>query len=297
MLKFLGSTVGIIFLIGLIVRSSCSKSSSRRAGECGHSRSDSLSIAGRGRRPRGRRRRRDQRPARRTARRRPRHARSSTNTTSATSRRPNCARPIKRSRRADQAGARAFRLLRRRGQEEPDRRRRPSGWKATFTMTPGEPAIVRRRASKSRARARSSAAWRNALAGFVPKVGERLDHATYEASKAVIDTSLRGAGYLDAKIHAAARDGEARRISPRKSISRGRAGRATSSATCASRAMRRSRKNSCASSSRGAKTRTSTPSRCSTCSSAWWMPTTSSWCRCSRRSTRRKTARCRSTCC
>ena len=38
-----------------------------------------------------------------------------------------------------------------------------------------------------------------ALAGFAPKVGDRLDHATYEASKAVIDTSLRGAGYLDAK--------------------------------------------------------------------------------------------------
>ena len=33
----------------------------------------------------------------------------------------------------------------------------------------------------------------------MPKVGERLDHATYEASKAVIDTSLRGAGFLDAK--------------------------------------------------------------------------------------------------
>ena len=33
-----------------------------------------------------------------------------------------------------------------------------------------------------------------------PRVGDRLDHATYEASKAVIDTSLRGAGFLDAKI-------------------------------------------------------------------------------------------------
>ena len=33
----------------------------------------------------------------------------------------------------------------------------------------------------------------------MPKVGERLDHPTYEASKAVIDTSLRGSGFLDAK--------------------------------------------------------------------------------------------------
>jgi translocation and assembly module TamA len=38
-----------------------------------------------------------------------------------------------------------------------------------------------------------------AVAGFAPRVGDRLDHATYEASKQVIDSSLRGSGYLDAK--------------------------------------------------------------------------------------------------
>ena len=94
-----------------------------------------------------------------------------------------------------------------------------------------------------------------------------------------------------------ARDREARGGIRARSISPGRAARATSSATCASPAMRRSPKNSCATSCRGAKARTSTPSRCSICSSGWSMRTISSSCRCSRRSTRRRTARCPSTCC
>ena len=71
--------------------------------------------------------------------------------------------------------------------------RRDSTWR---------PAIRRscaRRTSKCWARARNSGACAEAVDGFAPKVGDRLDHATYEASKAVIDTTLRGAGFLDAK--------------------------------------------------------------------------------------------------
>ncbi len=75
-----------------------------------------------------------------------------------------------------------------------------NGWTARFDVVPGDPVIVREERvdviGEGKERRRVAAA----LAGFVPKVGERLDHPTYEASKAVIDTSLRGAGYLDAKF-------------------------------------------------------------------------------------------------
>ncbi|MEJ0087988.1 MAG: outer membrane protein assembly factor [Pseudomonadota bacterium] len=74
------------------------------------------------------------------------------------------------------------------------------GWKAKFTITPGEPAIVRTERVEVVGDGNEQRRVRNALDGFVPKVGERFDHASYEASKAVIDSSLRGAGYLDATI-------------------------------------------------------------------------------------------------
>jgi len=74
-----------------------------------------------------------------------------------------------------------------------------TGWTARFDVVPGDPVIVREEhvdvIGDGKDRRRVTAA----IAGFLPKVGERLDHPTYEASKAVIDTSLRGAGYLDAK--------------------------------------------------------------------------------------------------
>ena len=75
-----------------------------------------------------------------------------------------------------------------------------NGWKAKFTVTPGDPAIVRTERVEVAGDGKDQRRVQNSLAGFVPKVGERLDHASYEASKAVIDSSLRGAGYLDAKI-------------------------------------------------------------------------------------------------
>jgi translocation and assembly module TamA len=74
-----------------------------------------------------------------------------------------------------------------------------TGWTARFDVVPGNPVIVREEhvdvIGEGKDRRRVTAA----IAGFLPKVGERLDHPTYEASKAVIDTSLRGSGYLDAK--------------------------------------------------------------------------------------------------
>ena len=74
------------------------------------------------------------------------------------------------------------------------------GWKAKFTVTPGAPAIVRSARVEVVGDGKDQRRVKNAIEGFVPKVGERLDHASYEASKAVIDSSLRGAGYLDAKL-------------------------------------------------------------------------------------------------
>jgi translocation and assembly module TamA len=74
-----------------------------------------------------------------------------------------------------------------------------SGWKAKFTITPGDPAIVQATRVEVLGEGKEHRRVATAIAGFAPKVGERLDHATYEASKQVIDSSLRGSGYLDAK--------------------------------------------------------------------------------------------------
>ncbi|HET9472447.1 MAG TPA: outer membrane protein assembly factor [Steroidobacteraceae bacterium] len=75
-----------------------------------------------------------------------------------------------------------------------------NGWKARFSVAPGKPAIVRSERVEVHGEGREQRRVTEAVASFAPRVGDRLDHATYEASKAVIDTSLRGAGFLDAKI-------------------------------------------------------------------------------------------------
>lgn len=74
-----------------------------------------------------------------------------------------------------------------------------SGWKARITVQPGEPAIVRRAVVEVAGAGKDQRRVREAVQNFQPKEGARLDHPTYEASKAVIETSLRGSGYLDAK--------------------------------------------------------------------------------------------------
>jgi translocation and assembly module TamA len=74
-----------------------------------------------------------------------------------------------------------------------------NGWKARLVVQPGEPAVVRRADVEVRGEGKDQRRVAEAVRNFQPKAGARLDHATYEASKAVIETSLRGSGYLDAK--------------------------------------------------------------------------------------------------
>jgi len=74
-----------------------------------------------------------------------------------------------------------------------------SGWTARFDVVPGDAVIVRDVHVEVQGEGRDQRRVASAVSAFVPKVGERLDHATYEASKSVIDTTLRGAGFLDAK--------------------------------------------------------------------------------------------------
>lgn len=74
-----------------------------------------------------------------------------------------------------------------------------SGWKATLKVKPGEPAIVRHTRVEVVGDGKNQRRVAAAVENFQPKEGARLDHATYEASKAVIETSLRGSGFLDAK--------------------------------------------------------------------------------------------------
>ena len=73
------------------------------------------------------------------------------------------------------------------------------GWTARFDVVPGNPAIVREERVEVAGEGKEQRRVAEAVTAFVPKVGERFDHATYEASKAIVDTSLRGAGFLDAK--------------------------------------------------------------------------------------------------
>jgi translocation and assembly module TamA len=74
-----------------------------------------------------------------------------------------------------------------------------NGWTARFDVAPGNPAIVREERVEVAGEGKEQRRVAEAVTAFVPKVGERFDHATYEASKAIVDTSLRGAGFLDAK--------------------------------------------------------------------------------------------------
>jgi translocation and assembly module TamA len=74
-----------------------------------------------------------------------------------------------------------------------------SGWKAKFNVTPGEPSIVRDVRVEVIGEGKDQRRVAAAVRDFQPQRGARLDHATYEASKAVIETSLRGSGFLDAR--------------------------------------------------------------------------------------------------
>jgi translocation and assembly module TamA len=74
-----------------------------------------------------------------------------------------------------------------------------AGWKAKITVKPGEPVIVRSSRVEVVGEGKDQRRVAAAVQDFAPREGSRLDHATYEASKAVLETSLRGSGFLDAK--------------------------------------------------------------------------------------------------
>ena len=74
-----------------------------------------------------------------------------------------------------------------------------AGWTARFDVTRGDATVVREERVEVAGEGKEQRRVAAAVEAFAPKVGERLDHATYEASKSVVDTTLRGAGFLDAK--------------------------------------------------------------------------------------------------
>lgn len=78
----------------------------------------------------------------------------------------------------------------------------PDTFIAVYKAKLGDPVIVREARVEVRGSATELDVVRQALKAFAPKIGERLDHAQYEASKTLIDSRLKSAGYLDAKMTA-----------------------------------------------------------------------------------------------
>ena len=74
------------------------------------------------------------------------------------------------------------------------------GWRVTYAIEPGEPARVRRSEVQVLGSGAELKPVRDALQAFVPRPGEPLDHALYEASKARIGTALQTSGYFDATL-------------------------------------------------------------------------------------------------
>jgi translocation and assembly module TamA len=76
------------------------------------------------------------------------------------------------------------------------------GYHVWFNVTPGEPVLVTESSVVVTGEAASSDAVATAVGAFAPKIGERFDHAQYEASKAAIETALADSGFLGAKLTA-----------------------------------------------------------------------------------------------
>lgn len=76
------------------------------------------------------------------------------------------------------------------------------GYHVWFNVITGEPVVVTQNSVVVNGDAASAPAVATALAAFAPKVGERFDHAQYEASKAAIETALADSGYLGARLNA-----------------------------------------------------------------------------------------------
>lgn len=69
-----------------------------------------------------------------------------------------------------------------------------------FDVDPGEPTLVTKSQVSVEGEASHVPAVASALEAFVPKVGERFDHAQYESSKTAIVKALGDAGFLGAKL-------------------------------------------------------------------------------------------------
>jgi len=71
-----------------------------------------------------------------------------------------------------------------------------------FAVTPGEPTRVGASHVSVAGDAAQESHIARAITAFQPRVGERFDHAQYEASKSAIETALADNGYLGAKLTA-----------------------------------------------------------------------------------------------
>jgi len=76
------------------------------------------------------------------------------------------------------------------------------GFRAWFEVTPGDPTLVAESEVSVSGDAAKAPAVASALEAFVPRVGERFDHAQYEASKEAIETALADHGFLGARLTA-----------------------------------------------------------------------------------------------
>ncbi len=80
--------------------------------------------------------------------------------------------------------------------------RAEGGFHATFDITTGEPVLVTESRVSVTGDAAKAPGVASALQAFTPKVGQRFDHAQYEASKSAIETALADNGYLGARLTA-----------------------------------------------------------------------------------------------
>ena len=69
-----------------------------------------------------------------------------------------------------------------------------------YDVDPGEPTLVSESHVTVQGDAAKVPAVASALDAFVPKVGERFDHAQYEASKTAVEKTLGDSGFLGAKL-------------------------------------------------------------------------------------------------
>ena len=74
------------------------------------------------------------------------------------------------------------------------------GITVTFTVSPGQPVRVNATDIRMEGPARRDAVIAKAVRGFTPRVGERLDHRLYEASKLAVQRRLIERGYFDAEL-------------------------------------------------------------------------------------------------